>query len=201
MPENLSLRKMPGNSSASLVTSRARRLRPTASAAATTASSRSPHLPTPEPVRPCAGLDPLGWIHAVTAHIPDRGRGAFAYRARSPKASSERRTAPAAGPGVMPDTASEFVQRRQASWPRLIKKIFDVDPQIADCHRSRAAAVSWPPGSSRNPLGLPQPQALANATYCLGLCIKFMTLTLFYISRETPIPLHRNAFEAKPVRN
>src|SRR5438874_1443599 len=72
---------------------------------------------------------------------------------------------------------------------RLIKKIFDVDPQIADCHRNRAAAVSWPPGSSGNPLGLPQPQALANTTYRLGLCITFMTLTLFYISRETPIPL------------
>jgi Putative transposase len=75
-------------------------------------------------------LDPLDWIHAVTAHIPDRGRhcvryyGMFANCARSPRAFSEQQTAPAAGPGAMADTASEFVQRRPASWARLIKKIF-----------------------------------------------------------------------------
>ena len=84
-------------------------------------------------------FDPLDWIHAVTAHIPDRGRhcvryyGAFANRARSPKASSEQQTALAASPGASADTASEFVQRRRASWARLIKKIFEVDPLLCVC--------------------------------------------------------------------
>ncbi len=84
-------------------------------------------------------FDPLDWIHAVTAHIPDRGRhyvryyGAFANRARSPKAFSQQQTAPAAGPGASADTASEFVQRRRASWARLIKKIFEVDPLLCSC--------------------------------------------------------------------
>ena len=55
-------------------------------------------------------LDPLDWIHAVTAHIPDRGRhcvryyGMFANRARSPRAFSEQQTAPTAGPGAMADS-------------------------------------------------------------------------------------------------
>jgi Putative transposase len=84
-------------------------------------------------------LDPLDWIHAVTAHIPDRGRhcvryyGALANRARSPKTSSEQQTAPAAGPGASADSASEFVQRRRASWARLIKKIFEADPLLCPC--------------------------------------------------------------------
>src|SRR5213592_3770232 len=65
-------------------------------------------------------FDPLDWIHAVTAHIPDRGRhcvryyGAFANRARAPKASSEQQTPPATGPGASAHAASELVQRRRA---------------------------------------------------------------------------------------
>ena len=84
-------------------------------------------------------LDPLDWIHAVTAHIPDRGRhcvryyGALANRARSPKTSSEQQTAAPAGPGASADSASEFVQRRRASWARLIKKIFEADPLLCPC--------------------------------------------------------------------
>src|SRR5438034_2303714 len=84
-------------------------------------------------------FDPLDWIHAITAHIPDRGRrcvryyGAFANPARAPKASSEQQTPPAAGPGASADTASELVQRRRASWARLIQKIFEVDPLLCVC--------------------------------------------------------------------
>ncbi len=84
-------------------------------------------------------FDPLDWIHAVTAHIPDRGRhcvryyGAFANRARAPKASSEQQTPPATGPGASAHAASELVQRRRASWARLIQKIFEVDPLLCVC--------------------------------------------------------------------
>src|SRR5881397_4065876 len=84
-------------------------------------------------------FDPLDWIHAVTAHIPERGRhcvryyGALANRAQSPKAFTEQQTPPAPDPGASGETTSEFVQRRRASWARLIKRIFEVDPLLCSC--------------------------------------------------------------------
>ena len=84
-------------------------------------------------------FDPLDWIHAVTAHIPDRGRhcvryyGALANRARLPRASVN---APSSSPAVNPqstDTISEFAQQRRTSWARLIKKIFEADPLLCSC--------------------------------------------------------------------
>ena len=84
-------------------------------------------------------FDPLDWIHAVTAHIPDRGRhcvryyGALAHRAQSPKAFCEQQTPPAPDPAASGETTSEFVQRRRASWARLIKRIFEVDPLLCTC--------------------------------------------------------------------
>jgi len=84
-------------------------------------------------------FDPLDWIHAVTAHIPDRGRhcvryyGALANRAQSPKAFCEQQTPPAPDPAASGETTSEFVQRRRASWARLIKRIFEVDPLLCRC--------------------------------------------------------------------
>src|SRR5207247_1015891 len=59
--------------------------------------------------------------------------GAFASRARAPKASSEQQTPPATGPGASAHAASELVQRRRASWARLIQKIFEVDPLLCVC--------------------------------------------------------------------
>src|SRR5205823_5081494 len=79
-------------------------------------------------------FDPLDWIHAVTADIPDRGRhcvryyGALANRAQSPKAFCEQQTPPAPDPAASGETTSDFVQRRRTSWARLIKRIFEVDP-------------------------------------------------------------------------
>ena len=86
-------------------------------------------------------FDPLDWIHAVTAHIPDRGRhcvryyGAFANRARSPKVSCDPQIKPASGGAASPDTTSESesVRASRASWARLIKKIFEVDPLLCSC--------------------------------------------------------------------
>ena len=75
-------------------------------------------------------FDPLDWIHAVTADIPDRGRhcvryyGALANRAQSPKAFCEQQTPPAPDPAASGETTSDFVQRRRTSWARLIKRIF-----------------------------------------------------------------------------
>jgi hypothetical protein len=51
--------------------------------------------------------DPLDWIHAVTAHIPDRGRHCVRYTEHSPtapdrrKTSSEQQTAPYLPPAVL----------------------------------------------------------------------------------------------------
>ncbi len=59
--------------------------------------------------------------------------GALANCARSSTAFSEQQTAPGAGPGASADTVSEFVPRRRASWARLIKKIFEVDPLLCVC--------------------------------------------------------------------
>src|SRR5439155_7733701 len=84
-------------------------------------------------------FDPLDWIHAVTAHIPDRGRhcvryyGALANRGQSPKAFCEQQTPPAPDPAASGETTSEFVQRRRASWARLIRRILEVDPLLCRC--------------------------------------------------------------------
>ena len=128
-PESLSRHKIPSNSSGWPAALPAPRSPPIASGAMTASRTGST----------LRLLDPLDWIHAVTAHIPDRGRhcvryyGAFANRARSPKVFTEQQTPPAAGPGASEDTSSEFVQRSRASWARLIKKIFEVDPLLCSC--------------------------------------------------------------------
>jgi hypothetical protein len=75
----------------------------------------------------------LDWIHALTAHIPDPGQhtlryfGAYACRRhlaprRAPSADS---SAPTAEP-----TPSK---PRRASWARLIKRVFEINPLLCSC--------------------------------------------------------------------
>jgi hypothetical protein len=84
-------------------------------------------------------LDPLDWIHAVTAHIPDRGQhgtryyGIYANRSRlsAPLSKNEAAELPAIPrPG---DEDSDFAKSRRASWARLLRKIFEVDPMLCPC--------------------------------------------------------------------
>jgi hypothetical protein len=84
-------------------------------------------------------FDPLEWIHAVTAHIPDRGQhqvryyGAFSNRARSAVGlgKAKSRQDPQAEPPC--DEDSNFTKARRASWARLLRKIFEVDPLLCAC--------------------------------------------------------------------
>lgn len=81
-------------------------------------------------------LDVLDWIHAVTTQIPDpkqhgvRYLGAYACR---------NHIAPRPQPAPHSDTAEQqsddtpFVKARRASWARLIRKIFEVDPLLCRC--------------------------------------------------------------------
>ena len=109
-------------------------------------------------------LDTLEWIHTVAAHIPDRGQhqvryyGAFSNRARSAvglgKAKSHR-DPQAEQPS---DEDSDFTKARRASWARLLRKIFEVDPLLCACGAAmkivsiitEAGRGSDPP-ASRNP--------------------------------------------------
>jgi hypothetical protein len=85
-------------------------------------------------------LDPLDWIHAVTAHIPDRGShcvryyGALANRARARQGfGKQQRSSTATGETASAESASEFARQRRASWARLIQRIFEADPLLCRC--------------------------------------------------------------------
>jgi hypothetical protein len=84
-------------------------------------------------------FDPLEWIHAVTAHIPDRGQhqvryyGAFSNRTRSTLGMANGLNAGGTGSPPASSDDSEFATARRASWARLIKKIFEVDPLLCSC--------------------------------------------------------------------
>jgi len=76
-------------------------------------------------------LHPLDWIHAVTAHLPDRGShcvryyGALANRARLRHAfGKQQHSSTATGKTGSVESASEFARQHRASWARLIRKIF-----------------------------------------------------------------------------
>ena len=84
-------------------------------------------------------LDPLDWIHAVTSHIPDRGQhgtryyGIYANRCRLSGRPSKDGVAKAAAIAESGDEESDFVKSCRASWARLLRKIFEVDPLICPC--------------------------------------------------------------------
>jgi len=83
-------------------------------------------------------LDPLEWIHRITAHIPDPGQhtrrsyGAYSNRARV----TGRAVKDSAGSTAQPSTAdedSEFAKETRRTWARLLRKIFEVDPMLCSC--------------------------------------------------------------------
>jgi len=85
-------------------------------------------------------FDPLEWIHAVTAHIPDRGQ----HQVRYYGALSNRARVTIAGLNGQSYRPSEVQQQgdegeidssraRRASWARLLRKIFEVDPLLCTC--------------------------------------------------------------------
>ncbi|MDQ7008368.1 MAG: transposase [Acidobacteriota bacterium] len=81
-------------------------------------------------------LDPLDFIHAVTAQIPDRGQhltrayGFYSHRARGARTRARDTTHPEqdrpAGQSETPQPAAPS----RASWPRLMKRILEIDPLL-----------------------------------------------------------------------
>ena len=78
-------------------------------------------------------LDPLEWIHRITAHIPDPGShcqrfyGAYSNRARVPRVPGR---ADKRNPGIPAGEQdnSDFSREARSTWARLIRKIFEADP-------------------------------------------------------------------------
>jgi hypothetical protein len=84
-------------------------------------------------------LDPLEWIHRITAHIPDPGRhcqrfyGTYSNRARAAISSAHDGDAqPVANPNAKQDNA-DFSREARSTWARLLRKIFEVDPLVCAC--------------------------------------------------------------------
>jgi hypothetical protein len=83
-------------------------------------------------------LDPLGWIHRISAHIPNPGQhtrrsyGAYSNRARgtAPAAQGKSDRPAQARPG---GDDSEFTREARRTWARLSRKILEVDPLLCSC--------------------------------------------------------------------
>ena len=78
-------------------------------------------------------LDPLEFLARITSHIPDlrshlvRYYGAYSNRARVARAAPSTYTPPPARAEKPP---SESERRSRASWARLLRKVFEVDPLL-----------------------------------------------------------------------
>ena len=85
-------------------------------------------------------FDPLEWIHAVTAYVPDRGQhqvryyGALSNRARVTIAGLNDPSCRPSGVQQQGDEGEiDSSRARRASWARLLRKIFEVDPLLCTC--------------------------------------------------------------------
>ena len=84
-------------------------------------------------------LDPLEWIHRITAHIPDPGRhcqrfyGAYANRCRVVKARVEGDSVDAPADSREDRDNSQLSREARSTWARLIRKIFEADPPVCSC--------------------------------------------------------------------
>jgi len=93
-------------------------------------------------------LDPLEWIHRITAHIPDPGNhcqrfyGAYSNRGRVPRAPA-RTDNP--DPGISADERdnSDFSREARSTWARLVRKIFEADPLTCGACGARMHIVSF----------------------------------------------------------
>ena len=84
-------------------------------------------------------LNPLEWIHRITAHIPDPGRhnqrfyGAYSNRARVARSSAVGHSAGSAAESGAEQDNSDFSREARSTWARLLRKIFEVDPLVCKC--------------------------------------------------------------------
>jgi hypothetical protein len=95
-------------------------------------------------------LDPLEWIHRITAHIPDPGShcqrfyGAYSNRGRVATARAQRNGGEAApAPKAHKDgDNSDFSREARSTWARLIRKIFEADPLTCGACGTRMRIIS-----------------------------------------------------------
>jgi hypothetical protein len=94
-------------------------------------------------------LDPLEWIHRITAHIPDpashcqRFYGAYSNRGRIACAGKQARSPGAAAPAPQARDNSNFAREARSTWARLIREIFEADPLTCGACGSRMRIVSF----------------------------------------------------------
>jgi hypothetical protein len=84
-------------------------------------------------------LDPLEWIHRISAHIADPGQHLTRYYGAYSNRSNLRSKDVSAGSITLEEDdedaidSSEFNKNARSTWARLIKKIFEVDPLLCRC--------------------------------------------------------------------
>jgi hypothetical protein len=83
-------------------------------------------------------LDPLEWIHRISAHIADPGQhltryyGAYSNRSNL-RGKNDSEDSIASDAEKAETDNSEFSKNARRTWARLIKKIFEVDPLLCRC--------------------------------------------------------------------
>jgi len=93
-------------------------------------------------------LDPLEWIHRITAHIPDPGShgqrfyGAYSNRGRVATARGQADGGEAA-PAPEDGDNSDLCREARSTWARLIRKIFEADPLTCAACGARMRIVSF----------------------------------------------------------
>jgi len=95
--------------------------------------------PDPRTGATSIALDPLEWIHRITAHIPNPGRhnqrfyGAYSNRVRATMSSAVGETAGSATEAGAEKDNADFSKEARSTWARLLRKIFEVDPLVCQC--------------------------------------------------------------------
>ena len=94
-------------------------------------------------------LDPLEWIHRITAHIPDPGShcqrfyGAYSNRGRSVYANRQADRPSAGAPASEARDNADFSREARSTWARLVWKIFEADPLTCGACGTRMRIVSF----------------------------------------------------------
>ena len=87
-------------------------------------------------------LDMLDWIHAVTSQIPDPGHHVTRYYGRYANRVRGLHRETAVHDDVQPNDDTAFTKARRASWARLLRRIFEVDPLLCPRCGTELAIIS-----------------------------------------------------------
>ena len=94
-------------------------------------------------------LDPLEWIHRITAHIPDPGShcqrfyGAYSNRGRIVCGNRQADSRAAGAPAPDPRDNADCSKEARSTWARLLRKIFEADPLTCGACGARMRIVSF----------------------------------------------------------